>query len=118
VPPRRVLAGAGTVALVAAVALGFAQPLGVPAVLGCLWLFVAACGGCFPCAAAIALDGQGEQAGTATSAYGVTTFGAAALVAPLPGVLGVTGAAPVALVLTATAALVVAGAAAVGRAPA
>jgi MFS transporter, DHA1 family, multidrug resistance protein len=101
-----VLAGFTAVTLAAAAAV---LPLqwahtGLLGLLPCLWVFVAACGGCFPCAAAIALGDQGAQSGTATSVYGFATFAAAGLVSPLAGLIGINDAAPVALVLLATSA--------------
>jgi DHA1 family bicyclomycin/chloramphenicol resistance-like MFS transporter len=101
---RAVLVAAAAVALLAAAALLPAQRLGLPGVAPCLWLFVAACGASFPSAAAIALQDQAARAGTATSVYGCTTFAAAAAVSSLPGLIGITDAAPVAAVLSGTAA--------------
>jgi DHA1 family bicyclomycin/chloramphenicol resistance-like MFS transporter len=101
--PATVLAGFITLTLLAAVGLLILHPIGLPAVLPCLWLFVAGCGGCFPGAVAGALRDQGLHAGTAASAYGFSTFASASLVAPLPGLFGVTDATSTALVLTATA---------------
>ena len=98
-----VLAGFASLTLFAAVGLLSLHPLGLPAVLPCLWLFVVGCGGCFPGAVTGALRDQGARAGTAASAYGFVTFASASLVAPLPGLFGVTDATSTALVLTATA---------------
>jgi DHA1 family bicyclomycin/chloramphenicol resistance-like MFS transporter len=53
-----------------------------------LFLFVVACGGCFPCAEGLALHDQGDRSGTASSIHGFATFGAAGLVSPLPAVTG------------------------------
>jgi DHA1 family bicyclomycin/chloramphenicol resistance-like MFS transporter len=66
---------------------------------------VAGCGGCFACAEAIALDGQGGQAGTASSVYGFATFTVAGLVSPLAGLVGIADSTPVAAVLVATSAI-------------
>lgn len=98
----RVLAGFTCVTVVAAAAILPLQSAGMTAVLACLWLFVAGCGGCFPCAEAIALGGQGQQAGTATSVHGFATFTIAGLASPVAGLVGITDATPVALVLLAT----------------
>jgi DHA1 family bicyclomycin/chloramphenicol resistance-like MFS transporter len=108
----RVLTGFAGVTVVAAAAI---VPLQWPGVLVCLFVFVAGCGGCFPCAEGLALHDQGEQSGTASSVHGFATFGAAGLVAPLPGLIGVDGAGPLALVLLATSATAVIGAARMAR---
>jgi MFS transporter, DHA1 family, multidrug resistance protein len=102
----RVLAGFTIVTVMAAAAI---MPLqwartGVAGLLPCLWVFVAGCGGCFPCAEAIALGDQGGQSGTATSVHGFATFAVAGLVSPLAGVVGIDNATPVAVVLLATSA--------------
>jgi MFS transporter, DHA1 family, multidrug resistance protein len=107
----RVLAGCTAVTLAAAASV---LPLqcahtGLVGLLPCLWVFVAACGGCFPCAAAIALADQGAQSGTATSVYGFATFAAAGLVSPVAGLIGISDATPLALVLLATSATSVVG---------
>lgn len=98
----RVLAGFTVVTVAAAASILPLQSAGVAAVLVCLWLFVAACGGCFPCAEALALGGQGGQAGTATSIHGFATFTIAGFASPVAGLVGITNATPVALVLLAT----------------
>ncbi|MFJ4226425.1 multidrug effflux MFS transporter [Paenarthrobacter nicotinovorans] len=103
----RVLMLSVSAAVSAALALLIAGPLGLPATLASLWLFVTACGGIFPCAATIALAKQGDQAGTATSAYGFTTFTAAALISPIPGIIGVSGTTPLGATLMGTASLLV-----------
>jgi DHA1 family bicyclomycin/chloramphenicol resistance-like MFS transporter len=102
--PARVLAAGTLVTVLAAAAIVPLQlaGAGLAGLLPCLWLFVAGCGGCFAGAAAIALDHQGAQAGTATSVYGFATFATAGLVAPLAGLAGITDATPVAVVLLAT----------------
>lgn len=102
---RAVLLAATSLALTVAIALVPAQRLGIGAVAPCLWVVAAACGACFPPAASTALENQADQAGTATSVYGFTTFATAAAVSPIPGLLGLTGTPPLAVVL-ATAAVV------------
>lgn len=102
-PPSRVLAVCAAVAAAAALALLPAQAFGLPGVLPCLWVFVAASGGCFPCAETLALQRQAAQAGTATSVYGFTTFAAAAVVPAVPGLLGRVDGTSTALVLAGTA---------------
>jgi MFS transporter, DHA1 family, multidrug resistance protein len=103
----QVLTGFAGVTVVAAAAIVL---LPWPGVLVCLFVFVAGCGGCFPCAEGLALHGQGEQSGTASSVHGFATFGAAGLIAPVPGLIGVTGAGPLAVVLLATSVTAVIGA--------
>jgi DHA1 family bicyclomycin/chloramphenicol resistance-like MFS transporter len=100
----RVLAGSAavTVAAAAGVLAVHVTGAGLPGLLPCLWLFVAGCGGCFPCAEALAMDGQGGQSGTAGSVHGFVTFAAAGLVSPLAGLAGITDAGPVAAVLLGT----------------
>ncbi len=105
----RTLAGFTALTVAAAAAILPLQTTGSTAVLGCLWLFVAACGGCFPCAEALALGSQGAQAGTATSVHGFATFTIAGLASPVAGLVGVTDATPVALVLLATSLVSLAG---------
>lgn len=103
---RTVLLVAGSVALTAAITLVPAQQLGYLAIAPCLWLFTGACGACFPPAATIALQNQAAQAGTATSIYGFTTFAAAAVISPIPGLLHLTGTTPLAAVLVVTSAII------------
>jgi DHA1 family bicyclomycin/chloramphenicol resistance-like MFS transporter len=98
----RVLAGFTVLTVAAAASILALQSAGVAAVLVCLWLFVAGCGGCFPCAEALALSGQGGQAGTATSIHGFATFTIAGIASPVAGLVGIRNATPVALVLLAT----------------
>ncbi|SOE02265.1 multidrug effflux MFS transporter [Blastococcus haudaquaticus] len=112
------LAGFTVVTAAAAAAILPLQAWGTGAVLVCLWFFVAGCGGCFPCAEAISLDGQGAQAGTATSVHGFATFTVAGLVSPIAGLVGITDATPVALVLLATSLISLVGTGLLLRAPA
>ncbi|UNX55693.1 multidrug effflux MFS transporter [Georgenia sp. TF02-10] len=106
-----VLAGFAAAALLAALAL---RPLeavaGLPGLLVGLWLFVAACGGCFPCAGAMAVGEHGDRSGTASSLYGFAVFTASGLVSPVAGTIGIHDATTVAGMLTTTAAVTVAAA--------
>jgi MFS transporter, DHA1 family, multidrug resistance protein len=107
----RVLAGFTVATSVAAAAI---MPLhwahtGLAGLLPCLWLFVAGCGGCFACAEAIALDKQGDQAGTASSIYGFATFTVAGLICPLAGLIGIVNPTPVGVILFTTSAIALAG---------
>ncbi len=97
-----VLGGFALLTVAAAAALLPLQHLGTVAVLACLWTFVTGCGGCFPCAEALALGGQGAQAGTATSVHGFACFTVAGLATPVAGLVGITSATPVSLVLLVT----------------
>jgi DHA1 family bicyclomycin/chloramphenicol resistance-like MFS transporter len=103
-PAARVLTGFAVVmaASAAGLALQHGEPAGPVGTVLCLWLFATGAGGCFPCAAALALAGQGTQSGTATSVYGFTTFAVAAAVSPIAGAAGLTDATPLAGVLSVT----------------
>lgn len=83
--------------------------IGLPGVVTLLFVFVTACGACFPCVTALALDGQGNQAGTAASLFGAFNFTVAALVAPIAGFVGITSAVPLGGVLVCTSLLAVLG---------
>ena len=104
--PSRVLAGFTLTTILAAAAIVPLQwaHAGVAGLLACLWVFVTGCGGCFPCAEALALTDQGDQSGTASSVHGFTAFTVAGLVSPLAGLVGIRNATPVAIVLLATSA--------------
>lgn len=110
-PLTRVLAAFALTALVAALAL---RPLeasaGLPGLLVGLWLFVASCGGCFPCAGAMAVGAHGDRSGTASSLYGFGVFTASGLVSPLAGTIGIHDATSLSGVLVATGAVAVLGA--------
>jgi DHA1 family bicyclomycin/chloramphenicol resistance-like MFS transporter len=114
-----VLGGFAAVTVLAALAMAPLQwaGAGIAGLLPCLWLFVAGCGGCFPGAAALALDSQGEQSGTATSLYGFATFTMAGLVSPLAGLIGITGVGSVAAVLAGTSLVCLSGTALILRRP-
>jgi DHA1 family bicyclomycin/chloramphenicol resistance-like MFS transporter len=109
-PLARVLTGFAVAALMAALAL---RPLeaatGVPGLLVGLWLFVAACGGCFPCAGAMAVGAHGDQSGTASSLYGFAVFTASGLVSPVAGTIGIHDASSLSGVLVATGVVAVLG---------
>lgn len=99
--PQRVLMGGlamGTTAgaaLITFAATGFG---GFPTVLASLWFVLAAAGLAMPNAAALAMSGYGEAAGTAAALLGAVQFGTGALAAPLVGALG-TGAVAMAVVV-------------------
>ncbi|PJJ70841.1 DHA1 family bicyclomycin/chloramphenicol resistance-like MFS transporter [Diaminobutyricimonas aerilata] len=116
-PAPRVLLWSVAVAVIGAAAI---VPLtwtgtGLTGLLPCLWLYVAGCGGCFPCATAIALENQGDQAGTATSVHGFVNFTVAGLASPIAGLIGITSAIPVAGVLLVISSVSLIGAAAILR---
>ncbi|MFF5173355.1 multidrug effflux MFS transporter [Micromonospora sp. NPDC000089] len=99
--PQRILVTALIVGTVAGAALlGFAATGlgGLPALLGSLWVVLAAAGLAMPNAPALALSRHGEAAGTASALLGAVQFGVGALAAPLVGVLG-TGAVAMAVVV-------------------
>lgn len=110
-PRARVLEAFALAALVAALAL---RPLeaatGLPGLLVGLWLFVTACGGCFPCAGAMAVDSHGDRSGTASSLYGFAVFTASGLVSPVAGTIGIHDATSLSGVLLVTGAVAVLGA--------
>lgn len=116
-PPARVLAGFALATLVTALAL---RPLeaaaGLPGLLPALWLYVAACGGCFPCAGAMAVGAHGDRSGTASSLYGFAVFAASGLVSPVAGTIGIEDATSLAGVLVATGVVATAGALRAARA--
>lgn len=111
VSTSRLLTGFTITAVLAAAAI---MPLqwahtGLAGLLPCLCVFMLGCGGCFPCAEALALENQGSQSGTANSVSGFATFAAAGLVSPLAGLAGIADATPLAIVLLATSAAALAG---------
>ncbi|WP_431075519.1 Bcr/CflA family efflux MFS transporter [Microbacterium phyllosphaerae] len=105
--PGIVLLGGSVAACISALLLLAIPSAGPGGVAVTLWMFVSSCGVCFPCASTLALSDHSKQAGTASSAYGFITFASAALVSPLPGLIGVHDASSVAVVLGATSSLCV-----------
>ena len=96
--PQQVLSGA----LVAGV-VGTSSLLVAALVQAPLWVLliplaatVASCGLSFPNSPALALSRHGESAGTAAALLGAMQFGMSGLITPLEGVLGGTGAVPMA----------------------
>lgn len=98
--PVRVLALGLLLNLVGAtaVALTVLTHLGLPFLIGALFLMVSAVGLVFPTATALALTDYPEQAGTASSLLGLGQYLAGALVAPLVGIAGTQTAVPLGLV--------------------
>jgi DHA1 family bicyclomycin/chloramphenicol resistance-like MFS transporter len=84
----------GSSALAATVLLS----LGLPFVVGSLFVMVSALGLVFPTATALAMADHPEQAGTASSLLGLGQFVFGALVAPLVGIAGEATAVPLGLV--------------------
>nr|WP_104474397.1 multidrug effflux MFS transporter [Microterricola pindariensis] len=68
-----------------------------------LWFFITMCGFSFPCVQVIALNGHGQEAGTAASLLGAVNFGLAGVVSPIVGMLGVSTALPMGGVMAVTA---------------
>jgi DHA1 family bicyclomycin/chloramphenicol resistance-like MFS transporter len=95
-PPRRllaaglVLAALGGVGVITAVLAG----LGLPAVLPALFTVVASVGLVLPNATALALSGRPEQAGSASTLFGVLQYLFGAVAAPLVGASGAGTAVP------------------------
>jgi DHA1 family bicyclomycin/chloramphenicol resistance-like MFS transporter len=89
--PQRILITAllvGSVAGCALVAFAATRLGGLPLLLVSLWVVLAAAGLALPNAPALALNGQGDAAGTAAALLGAAQFGLGAIAAPLVGVLG------------------------------
>lgn len=84
----------GAAALAATVLLG----LGLPFILGSLFVLVSAIGLVLPTASALALADYPHQAGTAASLLGLGQYVCGALVAPLVGIAGEATAVPLGLV--------------------
>jgi len=84
----------GSAALAATVLLG----LGLPYVLGALFVMVSAIGLILPTASALALADYPHQAGTASSLLGLGQYVCGALAAPLVGIAGEDTAVPLGLV--------------------
>ncbi len=68
-----------------------------------LWFFITMCGFSFPCVQVIALNGHGQEAGTAASLLGAVNFGLAGVISPIVGVLGVGSAIPMGAIMAVTA---------------
>ncbi|WP_231915931.1 multidrug effflux MFS transporter [Microbacterium karelineae] len=91
--PHRVLAFSTAALLVTAVAIPVCAAL-IPTVWGVIvpvFLFMTSCGLIFPCAQVLALDRHPDAAGTAASVLGAANNGVAGLVAPLAGLVSVSG---------------------------
>ncbi|MDH6235756.1 multidrug effflux MFS transporter [Cryobacterium sp. CG_9.6] len=72
-----------------------------------LWFFIAACGFTLPSVQVIALNGHGQEAGTAASLLGAANFGVAGLISPIVGLLGVGTAVPMSAVMATTSLLAI-----------
>jgi MFS transporter, DHA1 family, multidrug resistance protein len=90
-------AAAGGVALLVAVLAG----AGLPGILPALFLAVASVGMVAPNAAALAMAGHPQTAGSASALLGATVFVIGGLVAPLVGVAGTGTALPMAVIIAA-----------------
>ncbi|MCW2809548.1 MAG: putative drug resistance transporter [Friedmanniella sp.] len=75
--------------------------LGLPYLVGSLFVMVSAVGLVFPNAAALAMSGYPDQAGTASSLLGLLQFLGGAVAAPLVGIAGETSAVPMGVVAAA-----------------
>ncbi len=98
--PARVLALGLTGNMIGStgVAVSVLAGLGLPALVGSLFVMVSSLGLVFPNAMAIALADHGEQAGTASSLLGLLQYVVGALVAPLVGIAGEDTALPLGVV--------------------
>jgi DHA1 family bicyclomycin/chloramphenicol resistance-like MFS transporter len=99
--PQQILVSAltaGSVAGLGLLACAVTGAGGLAAILGFMWVVLAAAGLAFPNAPALALSRHGEVAGTAAALLGALQFGIGALAAPLVGALG-TGSVPMAIVV-------------------
>ncbi len=98
--PSRVLAVGLLANLTGALALAttVVAHLGLPYLVGSLFVMVSAVGLVFPNAAALALSGYPDQAGTASSLLGLLQFLGGAVAAPLVGVAGEGTAVPLGVV--------------------
>ena len=98
--PARVLALGLTGNMIGStgVAVSVLAGLGLPALVGSLFVMVSSLGLVFPNAMAIALADHGEQAGTASSLLGLLQYVVGALVAPLVGIAGEDTAVPLGVV--------------------
>ena len=72
---------------------------GLASLLVGLWLMVSAIGLIVPNSTALALDNQGERAGSASALFGLGQFGLGAVLAPLAGVAGNHNALPMAITI-------------------
>ncbi|MQA98261.1 MAG: Bcr/CflA family efflux MFS transporter [Streptosporangiales bacterium] len=103
-PMRRMLRIGLSVAALSSVALLVAAYADSPvAVIAALFVFVASLGSIMPTTMGLALDRHPEAAGTASALMGVLQFGLAGAAAPVVGLLGGTGAVPMATVIAAAA---------------
>lgn len=99
--PQWILGAATGLLLASALAIVILDSLGAGlfGILIPLWLFITACGFCFPCVQVIALAGHGKEAGTTASVLGAANFGLAGLTSPLVGLLGIGNAVPMGAVM-------------------
>ena len=102
------VATVGLLVTAGAIVLLDALGAGVVGIVVPLWLFVLACGFCFPSLQALALAHHGNEAGTAASVLGAANFGLAGILSPLNGLFGVTNAIPMGVTMIATSLLAIA----------
>jgi DHA1 family bicyclomycin/chloramphenicol resistance-like MFS transporter len=79
--------------------VGIIVDVGLWGILIPLWLFIAACGFCFPCVQVLALAHHGKEAGTAASLLGAVNFGLAGLISPVIGLFGISSAIPMGVMM-------------------
>jgi DHA1 family bicyclomycin/chloramphenicol resistance-like MFS transporter len=99
-PPERILSVglAGNITGSTGLAVTAIGGLGLPWLVGSLFVMVASLGMVFPNAMAIALAEHGAQAGTASSVLGLLQYVVGALVAPMVGIAGEDTAVPLGVV--------------------
>jgi DHA1 family bicyclomycin/chloramphenicol resistance-like MFS transporter len=93
----------GAIALVVTVLVG----LGLPAVVGSLFVMVSSVGLIFPTATGIAMANYPDQAGAASSLFGLSQFIAGAIAAPFVGIMGEDTAVPLGVVAVTVSSLAV-----------
>lgn len=103
-----VLALSAMVLSAAAVFTFSSLDMGIASFLVPLWFYMAAGGACGPSINVLAMDRHGARAGTAASVLGAMTYLIVGLVIPVPGVLGLETAGPMAFVMLASAVFAVA----------
>jgi DHA1 family bicyclomycin/chloramphenicol resistance-like MFS transporter len=109
VGPQWILAVATIVLLLMGaliVILGVADA-GIWGILIPLWIFITACGFCFPLVQVLGLAHHGREAGTAASLLGAVNFGLAGLISPIIGLFGVSNPIAMGIMMCATAVIAI-----------
>jgi DHA1 family bicyclomycin/chloramphenicol resistance-like MFS transporter len=101
------VATVGLLATATAIVVLDAWNVGLWGILIPLWLFIAACGFCFPCIQVLALAHHGKEAGTAASLLGAVNFGLAGLISPVIGLFGISTAIPMGVMMMCVSAIAI-----------